>query len=221
MTPPQDLTDDDLGALILDTIRTGDIAAFHAFTVEADRRREERDRRLSAPGALASAAVWYATKGIAVFPVRPRGKEPYPGSRGFKDATTNLDQVRRWWTERPNSNIGLPTGDLFDVIDVDGEQGARSYRELLLSKTLPATYGCATTGRPCSRHLYIRPTGDGCATDILPGLDYRGRGGYVVAPPSIGETGRRYDWVTPLDLTALKAGRGTQTELIDDAGGIA
>ncbi|GAA3765681.1 bifunctional DNA primase/polymerase [Micromonospora maritima] len=184
-------------------LRTLDLDTFHRLGEQADRDDAAREARLNAPEALANAARWYASQGIPVFPLMPGEKKPFPGSRGFKDATTNAEQVRRWWTAHPQANIGIPTGGLFDVIDIDGEQGAISYRELRDTDVIPRIYGKATTGRPCSRHLYIAATGDGNSAGVWPGIDFRGKGGYVVAPPS--RTERRYDWEQPLDLAGLKA----------------
>jgi hypothetical protein len=186
-------------------LRTLDLDTFHRIGEQADREDAAREARLTAPDALANAARWYASQGIPVFPLTPGEKKPFPGSRGFKDATTDLNQINRWWTAHPQANIGLPTGGLFDVIDIDGEQGAISYRELRGTDIIPRIYGKATTGRPCSRHLYIAATGDGNSTAVWPGIDYRGKGGYVVAPPS--RTARRYDWEQPLDLAGLKAAK--------------
>jgi len=56
----------------------------------------------------------------------------------------------------------------------------------------------------CGDHLYVRASGDGNTSGLLPGIDYRGRGGYVVAPPSIGPNGVRYTWTRPIDLAALQ-----------------
>lgn len=188
-----------------DALRTLDMDTFHRLGEQADRDVADREARLTAPDALANAARWYAAQGIPVFPLMPGEKKPFPGSRGFKDATTDPAQVNRWWTTHPQANIGLPTGGLFDVIDIDGEQGAVSYRELRDTDVIPRIYGKATTGRPCSRHLYIAATGDGNSAGVWPGIDYRGAGGYVVAPPS--KTTRRYDWELPLDLAGLKAAK--------------
>jgi hypothetical protein len=197
------LNDEQLDHEIDAALGTLDLDRFTTLCNEGDRRNAAREARLTAPDALANAARWYAGQGIPVFPLMPAEKKPFPGSRGFKDATTDLAQVNRWWTAHPQANIGIPTGGLFDVIDIDGELGALSYRELRDTDVIPRIYGKATTGRPCSRHLYIAATGDGNSAGVWPGIDYRGAGGYVVAPPS--RTERRYDWEQPLDLAGLKA----------------
>ncbi|MEO3922988.1 bifunctional DNA primase/polymerase [Micromonosporaceae bacterium B7E4] len=198
------LTDQELDEALNEALRREDMDEFNRLGDEADRRATIREARLVAPGALRVAAEWYIGQGIAVFPLQPGGKVPAT-KHGFKDASTDLEQVRRWWAATPAANIGLPTGGLFDVIDVDGEQGARSHIHLTGTDLLPPIFGYATTGRPCSRHLYIQATGDGNAAGLWPGIDYRGKGGYVVAPPS--RTGRRYDWLHPLDVAGLKAGQ--------------
>jgi hypothetical protein len=140
-----------------------------------------------------------------VFPLRPGEKIPLPGSRGFKDATTEHATVRGWWQRIPQANIGLPTGHGFDAIDIDGPAGYQSAADLREEGILPAVLlGKAYTPRG-GRHLYVPPTGDGNATKFRPGLDYRGIGGYVVAPPSLHtETGKRYDWIIPLAAGAAR-----------------
>lgn len=198
---------DDLDHELTAALHAGDMAEFERLAAEADRRRDEREARLAHPAALSAGALWYANQGIPVFPLEARGKRPYPGSRGFKDASIDVDQVRYWWATRPTSNIGIPTGGLFDVIDVDGEQGSRSLVELHGADAVPTVYGHVTTARACGKHLYIAATGDGNATGVCPGIDYRGAGGYVVAPPSVGPGGRRYDWLYPLDVAGLVAAR--------------
>lgn len=190
---------DNLDHAMTAALRAENFDEFTRLAALAEIAHEEREERLSAPGALSSAATWYAKRGIAVFPLQPGDKKPYPGSHGFKDATTDLDTVRRWWDDKPTSNIGIPTGHNFDVIDIDGPSGYHSYGLLRESGNLPEVLGSAFTRR--GKHLYIPATGAGNTTGFRPGLDYRGRGGYVVAPPSVVD-GRRYDWDNPLPQLA-------------------
>lgn len=199
------LSDADLAEAVSTALRELRLDDFERLAAEADRRDAEREQRLSSPGALATAALWYATNGIAVFPIQPRDKKPFPGTRGFKDATTDPAAVRRWWAHTPNANIGVPTGIRFDVIDVDGRDGYFALADLKDADILPPILGKVQTPRG-GRHLYVPKSGDGNAAGVWPGVDYRGIGGYVVAPPSIGATGRRYDWLAPLDVAALPAG---------------
>jgi len=114
---------------------------------------------------------------------------------GVKDATTNRARVLAWWTRHPQANIGLATGHLFDVLDVDGPTGAQAIR------TLAAAHGLASSG-PLVRtggggwHFYLAPTGLGNVHPAgLEQVDWRGRGGYVVAPPSRHASGHPYQWL--------------------------
>jgi hypothetical protein len=212
------LSDPEAFTLYNEAIRQGDNEAVRRLAARMDAEDEARRARLSAPEALTSAAMWYAGNGIPVFPLHPPGpctepdhrgddeidgKKPYKGSRGFKDATTDLEIVRGWWAATPGSNIGTPTGHMFDVIDVDGPEGYRSLADLRERGDIPTVIGKAITPRP-GQHLYIQPTGDGNTSGVLPGIDYRGAGGYVVLPPSVGLNGRIYEWISPLDMTAAR-----------------
>jgi hypothetical protein len=163
---------------------------------------------------LGASALYYAQRiGWPVFPLKARGKTPLT-RHGFKDATRDPQQIRAWWNATPDANIGTPTGSDgcgYDVIDVDGIDGHRSIADLKHAHCPPdcctITF-CAATGElpPIAaraftpggpgRHYYTPATGDGNASRYLPGLDYRGQGGYVVLPPSIGLNGRRYTWIT-------------------------
>ena len=125
------------------------------------------------------------------------GKHPL-GSlvpHGVTDATTNRARILAWWTRHPQSNIGLACGHQFDVLDVDGPTGAQAIRELA------ATHGFQSSG-PLVRtggggwHFYLSPTGLGNVCPAgLEHVDWRGRGGYVVAPPSRHASGHPYQWM--------------------------
>ena len=113
---------------------------------------------------------------------------------GLYDATTDERQVREWWNADPNYGIGVATGHAFDVIDIDGKTGYRSIMELG-DDVFPPIHGKVhTTREDCGEHWYIPATGDGNRANVKPGLDYRGRGGYVCVPPTTID-GRRYSWV--------------------------
>lgn len=148
------------------------------------------------PPRLAEAAEWYASWGWRVFPLQPEGKEPLPGSHGFKDATTDRDRIRAWWRTHPRANIGVPTGVCFDALDVDFPRAAPVWPELRESDAMPTVHGISLTAHG-GLHVLLQPTGGGNFADAararLAGLDYRGRGGYIVVPPSRLADGR-YAW---------------------------
>lgn len=135
MTPEERTTHAELHA----ALEAGDDETVAAITARLDREDEQRLARLGRLAALAEGALWYAKNGIAVFPLKPGGKQPLLRraheagdpckggcgqlGHGLHDATTNLAQVRAWWTETPAANIGIPTGHTFDVIDIDLPHG--------------------------------------------------------------------------------------------------
>jgi hypothetical protein len=97
--------------------------------------------------------------------------------------------------EHPTGNIGLRTGLSFDVVDLDSEaavdalEQARAGREQLRGPVVATGHGF---------HWYVKPTGVGNRAGVLPGVDFRGRGGYVLGPPSVHPQGHRYRWLNPL-----------------------
>ena len=150
---------------------------------------------------MLAAALWYAEQGLHVFPLQAGLKIPHKGTRGCKDASSDPGQIRAWWDRWPDSNLAIATGRGIDVIDVDGPVGVLSYARVL--EELPPIYGKVSTPRPGGLHLYVAAVpGRGNKAGLLEGIDYRGQGGYVVAPPSVNEQGT-YHWLRPLDVAAL------------------
>lgn len=148
---------------------------------------------------MLDAALMYASMGIPVFRLMPRSKEPFKGSHGLLDATTDEQQIRAWWGECPDANIGGRTGSGLVVIDVDvdpdkGEDGYAWLREWELAHSeLPET-ATAITGRG-GMHVWLK-VGGNIQNSANPeiGVDIRGDGGFVVMPPSIHPNGSRYGW---------------------------
>lgn len=153
---------------------------------------------------LGPSAVWYAEQGWKVFPLAPNSKQPLiakrDGGNGLYDATADLTQVRQWWKQYPSANIGLPTGEKFDVIDIDGPEGIKSLSELG-EDAIPDVHG--KVGTPRGFHLYVEPTSDGNRAGVRPGIDYRSIGGYVVGPPSQLDF-KRWVWLTKPSSVILR-----------------
>jgi len=130
------------------------------------------------------------------------GKHPL-GSlvpHGLKEATTNRARVLAWWTQQPQANIGLATGHRFDVLDIDGPTGAQAIRAFAGQHHLESSGPLVRTGGG-GWHFYLVPTGLGnVAPRDLEQVDWRGRGGYVVAPPSRHASGHLYQWLPGRDL---------------------
>jgi len=141
-------------------------------------------------------AITLAHKGLAVFPCRPRDKRPATAN-GLKDATKDFEIIRAWWREDPQFNIGIATGPLSNVfvVDIDsGEAEAELHQLEAENGTLPSSIETITAR---GRHVYFRWPGKAVrnsAGKLAPGIDVRGDGGYVLAPPSIHPSGRAYAW---------------------------
>jgi hypothetical protein len=119
---------------------------------------------------------------------------------GLHEATTNRARVLAWWTQHPQANIGLATGHLFDVLDVDGPTGTQAIRTFAAGHALHSSGPLVRTGGG-GWHYYLAPTGIGnVGPRDLEQVDWRGRGGYVVAPPSRHASGHPYTWVAGRDL---------------------
>jgi hypothetical protein len=119
---------------------------------------------------------------------------------GLKEATTNRARVLAWWTRQPQANIGLATGHRFEVLDIDGPAGIQAIRAFAAEHALQNAGPLVRTGGG-GWHYYLAPTGLGNVRPAgLEHVDWRGRGGYVVAPPSRHHSSHHYHWVPGRDL---------------------
>jgi hypothetical protein len=148
--------------------------------------------------ALLDIAVAYAERGWPVFPLKAGEKIPAT-PHGFKDAISGIERVRRWWERHPDSNIGIATGHAFDVLDLDGP-GAEAALDAAMPNGGDPVVG-PTVETPRGYHCYVSHTGHGNAIRVggLPGVDWRGIGGYVVAPGSRKPDGTEWSWEFPDD----------------------
>jgi hypothetical protein len=151
------------------------------------------------PGELLAAALRYAELGYRVFPCAPSGKAPLT-EHGFHDAMSDAEQIKRWWTQHPQANIGIPTEGLL-VIDIDGD-GNPWPGDPERAADLAGAGAVALTPRGGRHYLFRRPGGKAwkCSTGKLAAsVDVRTDGGYIVVPPSVLEA-RAYRWAPGLEL---------------------
>lgn len=155
-------------------------------------------------------ARWYAEQGWSVVPVAPGKKRPGLEWAGYQATRATLEQIDAWYTDLyAQYGVGIITGAISGlvVIDVDegpGKAGGDELAKLQLKHgDLPETPTVRTGGG--GRHLYFKHPGrdaDGnpirikTGKDVLaPGIDVRGDGGMVVAPPTVHPNGRPYEWI--------------------------
>lgn len=149
---------------------------------------------------LYRAAQALIKSGQPVFPCRARNemvtikgteklrKAKTPLTRsGLNDATRDKEQVKAWWRRYGDAAIGIPTGIVYDVLDVDtkGEYDGRVHLPRLTR--LGLLNGCQKVVKTPSGgwHLYFRAApGITNKAQATLGLDVRGLGGYVLAAPS-------------------------------------
>jgi hypothetical protein len=145
---------------------------------------------------LKQAALAYAKKEWPVVPLLPREKRPLTDEQlglfnGLKHATTDERLIDEWWTLHPNANIGLRTGVVFDVLDLDGPSANAA-----MIKAAPRYRHegpIASTGK--GYHLFFAASGSRNHAGLMGApVDFRGVNGYVVAPPSVHPMGHRYKW---------------------------
>lgn len=172
---------------------------------------------------LDNVALDILKQGFPVFPVRPLGKTPLVPWKPYQENLPSEAQVGHWWRKWPNANIGMATGHLSRllVIDVDSSEALN-----VLLKTCPTITRTAQAQTGRGWHFYFQwEAGIPNGTDRLaPGIDVRSEGGFVLLPPSIHKSGRRYEWLNdrdplPLPVALKKALSGLHKEPVNSLSG--
>jgi hypothetical protein len=152
----------------------------------------------------AELALMYASSGVPIFPCIPGGKTPLT-PHGFHDASTHLATVKAWWAASPQANIATPTGAMngeacyrgIDVLDVDVRPDGHGLDTLHAAQEAGLVDGWLRAVRTPSGGLHLHYPGTGQRNGSLRDrhVDFRGTGGYVLLPGSVGQCkaySRRY-----------------------------
>jgi hypothetical protein len=169
-------------------------------------------------------ALDYARRGLPVFPCSPATKaplteadvDPVSGKKieggGFRKASCDPQQIKAWWEMHPNAMIGIPTGSRSGIWAIDPDapkpvsniDGRRNWAELTAQNGgHPHTHTHDTPGG--GQHIVFKYRPDKPITNREGGLaklgiNVRGEGGYIIAPPSMTADGKRYEHAEPLDV---------------------
>jgi len=186
----------------------GQDPAFQILSVFTMREKREHtgESRKSNPGGvirrrftMLNQALKYQEMGLSVIPIRP-DKKPYIKWESCQNQNPTPEKLRQWWKQWPKAMIGIVTGPISGVlvIDCDNEEAYRKIQELL-----PDSFITCIAKTPRGYHIYLAYPKDkhiGNAAGIMPSVDIRGEGGYIIAPPSINGDGKAYAWLDGLSI---------------------
>ncbi|HUZ55113.1 MAG TPA: bifunctional DNA primase/polymerase [Streptosporangiaceae bacterium] len=166
-------------------------------------------------------ALEYALRRWPVFPCQPDGKQPAT-RHGFRDASTDPGQIRRWWSRQAQANLAIATGSLGpDVLDVDQHDegnGFAAWRRLTAAGLLDGTIAIVATPGG-GLHAYFSGTAQPSRRLPSHHLDFKAVGGYVLALPSrvggksyrllskSGAAGAILDWAAVYNLLEPRRGQ--------------
>ena len=129
---------------------------------------------------------------VSIIPIEPKGKKPLLPWKEFTERISSREERAEWRKRWPECNWGLVTGSIsgYIVLDFDKDEGRKLFNEHKVAGT--AAISETANGFHALYSVEAEPMGN--ATSVVPGLDVRGEGGYIVIPPSIHPCGKRYRW---------------------------
>lgn len=149
----------------------------------------------NATNPMLAEALRYRSLGLSVIPLRPRDKRPLFSWSEYQNRIATEKEIREWWTSYPKANVGIVTGRISGIVVVDldiGKNPGISPKDIW---DVAPTGIVSQTGS--GYHLIYRYSQDGLTRNTAAnGIDTRGDGGYIVAPPSVHPNGKRYKWVS-------------------------
>lgn len=146
------------------------------------------------------AALDYAKKGFSVIPLLPGDKKAAVPWSEYQNRHATPEEIAEWWHQYPKANIGIVTGKISDLTVIDLDKYKKEYDPSVeIDHFDNLVTPCAQTPKG-GLHLYCSfCEGITVATGVLPAVDVRGEGGYIVAPPSQNGSGSPYKWIISLD----------------------
>lgn len=158
---------------------------------------------------MLSYALKYREAGFSVVPIKPdydpiEGKflkKPYISWKAYQTVLPTVEEITAWWTKWPKAMIGVVCGELTKLygIDCDTEESFQRIQEML-----PDTFATPMLKTPRGGHHFWVKCSNGTRlrslSAVLPNIDTRGEGGYLIAPPSKNEHGQVYQWEEGLSV---------------------
>lgn len=149
---------------------------------------------------IQEAATIYRGQGLPVIPINPRNKKPLIPWSEFQNRVPSSAEFEDWLQKWPDLMIGGVTGEKSGilVIDCDTEEAYQKIQEYL-----PENLLTPISKTPRGHHLYFKYPEDSCLTvgaNVLPGVDFRGQGGFIICPPSRNGSKIGYSWLPGLDI---------------------
>lgn len=147
---------------------------------------------------MKQAALDYLKRRWSVIPIRSHDKRPAIPWQEFQQRLATASEVEEWFGRWPDGNIGIVTGAVSGmvVLDIDPKHGGDESLAQLVREhgPLPLTIEAITGGG--GSHVYFSHPGGIVRNKVglAPGIDLRGDGGCVVAPPSVHASGKSYGW---------------------------
>jgi len=136
----------------------------------------------------------------SVIPV-DSSKKPLVKWEEYQKRIATVDEINVWFNQWPDANIGIVTGSISKLIVVDIDPRHGGTNELFKDYKTP----CSQTGGGGWHYYFTSETFITNRAGVLPGIDIRGEGGYVIAPPSIHSSGDSYKWlISPQDASLLE-----------------
>lgn len=149
-------------------------------------------------------AITYSLKGYSVIPTG-LDKRPLVSWKDYQQRRATVEEILLWWSKNPEAQVGIVTGAISDLTVVDIEEGG----DFNLIKD--ETFTVKTGGN--GLHYYYKYDKDfQNAVRILPLMDIRSEGGYVIAGGSVSSKGT-YDVIK--DIPVVKMSEETKKLLMD------
>jgi|GEM_PF-6706101 len=157
---------------------------------------------------ILEAALKYAELGLSVLPIGRNKKACIKWERYQKTPATP-DEIRQWWKQWPDANIGIATGHLSGIFSLDFDSpDAKAIWEERFEQMPPGLW--YTTGRGSQYWFSFPSYGLGNKSAVMQNVDIRGEGGYTIVPPSVHANGKVYSWG---NISALEYGLDELSEM--------
>lgn len=150
----------------------------------------------------------YVDSGWSILPVKPDEKRPYMANwLQYTRTRATKDMVSNWFASLSGAGVGVVTGRISNMVVLDVESWCPVPVDELLKKY--PTQMIARSGGGGYHLFYQYPQNVGKVSNrvgIFEGADLRADGGFLVLPPTMHQSGRRYEWVKRGPLGAFPMG---------------